>query len=143
MKIFKIIFLITAVVLIIDLVYEWNLSPSAVGTHTDEANIIKSDMEENLEINSVTEKQDVPKPEPRALPTFNTETLTQYNGTDSTLPIYIAFDGLVYDVTPGRKYYEQGGSYDFLSGTDGTKLLKVFGGDLIKKKYTVIGTFTP
>ncbi len=77
------------------------------------------------------------------LPAFNTETLAQYNGADSSLPIYIAFDGDVYDVTLGRSYYEPGGAYAFLAGTDGTELLSVIGGDIIKKKYPVIGTFTP
>ncbi len=77
------------------------------------------------------------------LPAFNTETLAQYNDADSSLPIYIAFDGDVYDVTLGRSYYEPGGAYAFLAGTDGTELLSVIGGDIIKKKYPVIGTFTP
>lgn len=81
--------------------------------------------------------------EEETLLSFNTETLAPYNGEDPSLPIYIAFEGLVYDVTPGRKYYEAGASYNFLAGTDGTTLLKVIGGDIIKKKYTVIGTFAP
>lgn len=75
------------------------------------------------------------------LPSFNTETLAQYDGTDPNLPIYIALEGKVYDVTPGREFYEPGAAYDFLAGTDGSTLLKLVGGDTIKRKYEVVGTF--
>lgn len=74
--------------------------------------------------------------------TFNTQTLAQYDGSDPSLPILIAFEGNVYDVTPGRSFYEPGAGYHFLAGTDGTKLLQVIGGDIIKRKYKVVGAFT-
>ena len=83
-----------------------------------------------------------PAPEPApTLPTYTKETLAAYDGTNPDLPIYLAFDGDVYDVTAGRKFYEPGGAYHFLAGTDGTLLLRTFGGDLIKEKYSVVGTY--
>lgn len=94
----------------------------------------------------ITEPQGEETPEPAptpvaTIPEFTSETLAQYDGTNPELPIYIAFSGDVYDVTPGRKFYEPGGMYHFLAGSDGTTLLKTFGGDLIKQKYKVIGVY--
>ena len=85
----------------------------------------------------------VPVPTTETLPVFTAATLATFNGEDSSLPIYIAFEGNVYDVTGGRKFYGADGHYHFLAGTDGTKLLKIFGGSTIKKKYPVVGTFSP
>ncbi|MCR4285709.1 MAG: hypothetical protein NUW00_02310 [Candidatus Kaiserbacteria bacterium] len=82
-------------------------------------------------------------PAPTTLPAYTTASLAQFNGEDPTLPIYIAFDGDVYDVSSGRKFYGPEGTYHFLAGSDGTSLLKIMGGDIIKKKYPVIGTFSP
>ena len=75
------------------------------------------------------------------LSVFNTETLAKYDGEDASLPIYIAHEGNVYDVTAGAKFYAPGRSYHFLAGTDGTTLLKVMGGSIIKEKYPIVGTF--
>ncbi|KAI9179593.1 hypothetical protein H9P43_004921 [Blastocladiella emersonii ATCC 22665] len=44
--------------------------------------------------------------------------LALYNGTDPTLPIYLAVMGDVFDVTAGREYYGPGGGYSFFSGRD-------------------------
>ena len=77
------------------------------------------------------------------LPVITTESLAQYNGSDPSLPIYIAFEGLVYDVSEGSKFYAPGGAYNFLAGTDGTTLLRIAGGETIKKKYPVVGTLSP
>jgi len=82
-------------------------------------------------------------PTPTTLPAYTTASLAQFNGEDPALPIYIAFDGDVYDVSSGRKFYGPEGTYHFLAGSDGTSLLKIMGGDIIKKKYPVIGTFSP
>lgn len=71
--------------------------------------------------------------------TFTLEELAQYNGTDSEKPIYLALNGLVYDVSGGREYYETGGSYHWLAGKDSSKDLNLIGGDIIKRKYPVIG----
>ncbi|KAK9760808.1 hypothetical protein K7432_014785 [Basidiobolus ranarum] len=47
--------------------------------------------------------------------------LSRYNGVDPNLPIYVALDGEVYDVTAGRGYYAKGGSYGFFSGRDAAR----------------------
>ena len=48
--------------------------------------------------------------------------LALYNGTDPTLPIYVAVNGTVYDVSAGRdSYYGPGGSYSFFAGRDGAR----------------------
>lgn len=72
---------------------------------------------------------------------ITSEEIKEYNGTDSELPIYIALDGYVYDVSEGRKFYEEGGAYDYLAGKDSTKELSLIGGDIIKRKYPIIGTY--
>jgi predicted heme/steroid binding protein len=79
---------------------------------------------------------------PDILPSYSASSLAIFNGTDEAKPIYIALEGNVYDVTEGKKFYAPGGVYHFLAGTDGTTLLKVMGGDIIKKKYPVVGTFS-
>ncbi len=75
------------------------------------------------------------------LPSYTKETLLLYNGQNLDLPIYIALEGDVYDVTAGRKFYAPGGAYHFLAGTDGTILLRTFGADLIRKKYPIVGKY--
>ncbi len=81
------------------------------------------------------------KERPQTVLSFTKETLAKYNGVDPSLPIYIAFEGTVYDVTAGKTFYEPGGAYDFLAGTDGTELLHIAGGEIIKKKYPVMGIY--
>ncbi len=80
---------------------------------------------------------------PADLPKFSSEHLKTFDGTDSNKPIYIALDGLVYDVTAGKEFYQVGGSYHDLAGRDSSGLLHIFGGSIIKKKYKVIGTLKP
>lgn len=76
---------------------------------------------------------------PANLPQFSSEQIKTFDGTDPSKPIYIALDGLVYDVTSGREYYQVGGSYHDLAGKDSSGLLHIFGGSIIKRKYKVIG----
>jgi predicted heme/steroid binding protein len=76
-----------------------------------------------------------------SLPTFTTEALAMYDGTDPSLPIYLAFEGKVYDVTTGKKFYGPSGPYHFLAGTDGTTMLRIAGGSIIKAKYPIVGTY--
>ncbi|KAI8053711.1 cytochrome b5-like heme/steroid binding domain-containing protein [Syncephalis plumigaleata] len=52
---------------------------------------------------------------------FTEEELLQYTGKDPSLPIYIAINGEVYDVTEGRDYYGPGGSYHFFAGRDAAR----------------------
>lgn len=73
------------------------------------------------------------------LPEYTVEQLTAYDGSDSSKPIYIGLNGLVYDVTAGSSFYKVGGSYHFLAGKDSSKELNLIGGDIIKRKYPVIG----
>lgn len=76
------------------------------------------------------------------LPVYTATTLAPYNGKNSDLPIYIAFEGNVYDVTSGKDFYGPGAMYHYLAGTDGTEILKYIGGDIIKRKYTIVGTLS-
>jgi predicted heme/steroid binding protein len=65
--------------------------------------------------------------------------LKKYDGSNPKLPIYIGFEGNIYDVTPGKKYYQAGGPYNYLAGKDSSKELQIIGGDIIKRKYKIIG----
>lgn len=47
--------------------------------------------------------------------------LKRYDGSDPNLPIYVAIDGHVFDVSPGRDYYGPGGSYHFFAGRDAAR----------------------
>ena len=76
---------------------------------------------------------------PLELSEFKESDLKQYNGTYDNKPIYIGFNGYVYDVSQGREYYNQKGTYHYLAGRDSSKELNLVGGNLIKQKYPVIG----
>ena len=77
------------------------------------------------------------------LPTMRTAELAQFDGTDQSKPIYLGFEGLVYNVTSGREYYQTGGTYHFLAGKDSTTDLKIAGGEIIKRKYQVVAKLAP
>ena len=47
--------------------------------------------------------------------------LTLYNGTDTTLPILLALNGSIYDVSASPHLYGPGGSYGFFAGKDATR----------------------
>ncbi|KAK2762271.1 hypothetical protein FQN54_001281 [Arachnomyces sp. PD_36] len=47
--------------------------------------------------------------------------LALYNGTDPDLPIYVAVNGSVFDVSSNRPTYGPGGSYSFFAGRDATR----------------------
>lgn len=70
---------------------------------------------------------------------FTRDELKRYDGTNPMLPIYLALDGDVYDVTPGKEYYQVGGPYHSLAGKDSSIELHQAGGSIIKKKYKIIG----
>lgn len=44
-----------------------------------------------------------------------------YNGTDASLPIYLALNGSIYDVSASPHLYGPGGSYHFFAGRDATR----------------------
>lgn len=48
------------------------------------------------------------------------EELRRHDGSDPALPIYLAVDGDVFDVTAGGPY-QKGGSYSFFTGRDGAR----------------------
>lgn len=76
------------------------------------------------------------------LRSFTLEELSKYNGEDASQPIYIGFNGYVYDVTEGSKFYSKGKSYNYLVGKDSSDQLNLIGGDIIKRKYQIIGKLT-
>lgn len=47
--------------------------------------------------------------------------LALYNGTDPKLPIYLALNGSIYDVSASPKLYGPGGNYGFFAGKDATR----------------------
>jgi len=47
--------------------------------------------------------------------------LALYNGTDLKLPILLAVNGTIYDVSASPHLYGPGGSYSFFSGRDATR----------------------
>lgn len=47
--------------------------------------------------------------------------LSLYNGTDTTLPLYVVVNGTVFDVSANRMIYGPGGSYNFFAGRDATR----------------------
>jgi predicted heme/steroid binding protein len=49
------------------------------------------------------------------------EELKKFDGTDPSLPIYIAINSEIYDVTSGRNYYGPGGGYHFFAGVDSAR----------------------
>ena len=78
------------------------------------------------------------------LPVYSREVLSEYDGTDPSKPIFLALDGLVYDVSMGRNsYYAPGKPYHVLAGVDASALLHIAGGDIITKKYPVVGRLSP
>lgn len=76
------------------------------------------------------------------LPLYTSEVLKQYDGLDLNKPVYIAYDGYVYDVTPGRDdFYNAGKDYHYLAGKDSTTELNIAGGSIIKRKYKIVGIY--
>ncbi|KAL1963889.1 hypothetical protein VTN77DRAFT_7695 [Rasamsonia byssochlamydoides] len=49
------------------------------------------------------------------------EQLSLYNGTDPSLPIYLAINGTIFDVSANRAMYGPGGGYNFFTGRDATR----------------------
>ncbi len=89
---------------------------------------------------AVVRTQRVP-PEPAGnYPQFHEADLAPFNGTNPDKPIYIGLDGYVYDVSAGGKqFYVTGASYHYLAGRDSSKELDLIGGEIIKRKYPIVG----
>jgi predicted heme/steroid binding protein len=47
--------------------------------------------------------------------------LAKYDGTDESLPILLAINGTIYDVSAGRRHYGPDGSYHFFAGADASR----------------------
>ncbi|KAI8070715.1 cytochrome b5-like heme/steroid binding domain-containing protein, partial [Gongronella butleri] len=52
---------------------------------------------------------------------FTEAELLKYDGSNPNLPIYLAVDGDVFDVTQGRGWYGWGGSYNHFAGRDAAR----------------------
>lgn len=52
---------------------------------------------------------------------FTDADLKKYDGSNPDLPIYLAINGTIYDVSLGRKHYGPGGSYHFFAGADASR----------------------
>lgn len=57
---------------------------------------------------------------------FTVEELAQYDGTDSSKPIYLAVKKTVYDVSKSIAFYGPGGSYKNFAGKDASRALGLF-----------------
>ncbi|KAK9682901.1 hypothetical protein RND81_10G105400 [Saponaria officinalis] len=49
--------------------------------------------------------------------------LKQYDGSNSSNPIYVAIKGRIFDVTTGRSFYGPGGPYAMFAGKDASRAL--------------------
>ncbi|KAH8105496.1 cytochrome b5 [Cristinia sonorae] len=47
--------------------------------------------------------------------------LAKFDGSVDGRPIYLAIDGIVYDVTPGKSAYGPGGTYSIMAGKDAAR----------------------
>lgn len=82
----------------------------------------------------------IPLPTPENIATFTLDELKKFNGQDPSLPIYMVYGGLVYDVSSGQKFYGKDTAYNYLTGRDVTEEIDSVGlGDTIKRKYPVVG----
>lgn len=71
---------------------------------------------------------------------FTLEDLKKYNDTDPKKPIYMGYEGMVYDVSAGAGFYSAGKTYNYLTGRDATAELNEVGvGEIIVRKYPVVG----
>jgi predicted heme/steroid binding protein len=66
--------------------------------------------------------------------------LQQYDGTNPDKPVYLGLNGFVYDITPGRAdFYDPGQPYHFIAGRDSSQELNMVGGEIIRRKYKIVG----
>lgn len=70
---------------------------------------------------------------------FNVADIRPFDGSNDNKPIYIGLNGLVYDVSAGREFYNLKGPYHYLAGRDSSIELNQIGGGIIKRKYPVVG----
>lgn len=73
---------------------------------------------------------------------YSERDLTEFNGIDPKKVILIGLNGWVYDVTSGSEFYAKSGPYNYLTGKDSSKELNLVGGEIIKRKYKIVGRLT-
>jgi len=76
---------------------------------------------------------------------FTDADLKKYDGSDPELPIYLAVNGTIYDVSNGRRFYGPGGSYHFFAGADASRafITECFDSDITPDVRGVELKFTP
>ncbi|WVW81313.1 hypothetical protein I302_103304 [Kwoniella bestiolae CBS 10118] len=55
------------------------------------------------------------------LRTFTPQELLMYDGLREDRPVYLAVDGVVFDVSANRRIYGKGGSYNMMAGRDASR----------------------
>lgn len=76
------------------------------------------------------------------LPIYTIDSIKEFDGTDLNKPVFIAYEGYVYDVSEGRNdFYNVDRDYHYLAGKDSTAELNIVGGSIIKKKYKIVGRY--
>ena len=63
------------------------------------------------------------------------EELSKFNGSDPDLPIYVAIQGFIYDVSDNRECYLKGMGYHGLAGKDGTVSFALGTPNVYKEKF--------
>jgi predicted heme/steroid binding protein len=75
---------------------------------------------------------------------YDRRELAKYDGSDASKPIYLALEGYVYDVTQGgADFYGEGQAYHYLAGKDASIPLQLFGSEIVKNKYHIVGIYRP
>lgn len=78
----------------------------------------------------------------QTLPLYSKEDLKRYDGENLDAPVYLALDGYVYDVSPGREdFYNPGKVYHYLVGRDSSRELHIAGASIIREKYLIVGRY--
>lgn len=103
------------------------------------AMLIWKTVAENAAIQKYTSNKQTQAPDSNPKLSLTLTELAQYNGNDPAKPIYLVFQGNIYDVTSGKEFYQPGGSYHYLAGADSTPDLELIGGNIIKVKYPIVG----
>ncbi|KAJ2163632.1 hypothetical protein GGH15_004363 [Coemansia sp. RSA 562] len=68
---------------------------------------------------------------PRSQRVFTQQELAKYDGSNAELPILLAIEGDVYDVTLGRGFYGLGTTYNLFAGRDASR---AFGTNCLSRK---------